>query len=355
MKIFVYDANAVARIYFPDIGTYNLKQIAGLPDKAILIPRLAQIESCSAFLEAVDQKHITQREYDFVKKRLNSDIARNILQVVELESNLGGRMMNYKKCRQKLLDISGLTDEKKLDEALPGRLKYDPRALQPLSFEGISVIHNIDSKTADDLRLSEMANQIISEVHKENLGTKVAFVNTESFHATTFDLINEKEHSEKLKRNGYDYLRIRNQVEEATIRFLKEIGLKLTATVRITGVGMFCPRVLKLDLQFHKVVSKVFQAYRLGLRRYLTRKVPGYSVIRGPNWNKRLAGHITFGYVVNPMTEPEINVFLRILKNFNRQFKSIEFELTQGEVTAFSDMDNYSVVSTSRTLGGLEV
>jgi len=85
MKVFVYDANAVARIYFPDIGTYNLKQIVSLPDKAILIPRLAQIESCSAFLEAVDQGHITQREYNFVKQRLNSDIARNILQVVELD------------------------------------------------------------------------------------------------------------------------------------------------------------------------------------------------------------------------------------------------------------------------------
>ncbi|MFQ6044040.1 MAG: type II toxin-antitoxin system VapC family toxin [Candidatus Poribacteria bacterium] len=86
MKLFVYDANAVARIYFPDIGTDNLKQIASLPDKAILIPRLAQIESCSAFLEAVDQGHITQREYNFVKRRLNSDIARDVLQVVELDN-----------------------------------------------------------------------------------------------------------------------------------------------------------------------------------------------------------------------------------------------------------------------------
>jgi hypothetical protein len=50
---------------------------------------------------------------------------------------------------------------------------------------------------------------------------------------------------------------------------------------------------------------------------------------------------------VNPMTKSEIDTFLDILKKFNDHFEPIEFELTQGEVTAFYDMDHYSVVPTS--------
>ena len=254
--------------------------------------------------------------------------------------------MKYEECREKFLRISGLTDKAELDKALPGRLKYDPGIRAPLPFEGISVIHNIDAATADKLKLSMMVNQIISEVHDANLHSKVAFVNTETFHATTFDLINEKKHSEKLKNEGYDYSTVRQGVEKATIRFLNDIGLKLIAKVKITGIGMFCPKVLKLDIRFHEVVSKAFQAYRLGLNRYLVNNVNGYFVIRGPDWKKKLAGHITFGYIVNSMTAPEIDRFLGILKNFNEKFESIEFELTEGEVTAFSDMNHYSAVIT---------
>lgn len=225
--------------------------------------------------------------------------------------------MDYMKCKQKFLRIARLSDENELDEALPGRLKYDPRTLRALPFEGISVTHSIDPETANAVRLSPMANEIISRLKDADLGTKVAFVSRESFHATTFDLINEKEHSQKLARAGYDYATVRRCLEAATIRFLDKSGLRLAATVRITGIGMFCPKVLKLDLQFHEVVSKAFQTFRLGLHRYLVENVAGYSAIRPPDWNKKLAGHITFGYVVNPMAEQEVDSFLAILREFN--------------------------------------
>jgi hypothetical protein len=78
----------------------------------------------------------------------------------------------------------------------------------------------------------------------------------------------------------------------------------------------------------------------------LSESVKGYSLIRSPDWNAELAGHITFGYVVNPIMKSEIDTFLDILNKFNDHFKPIEFELTQGEVTAFSDMNHYSVVPT---------
>ncbi len=252
--------------------------------------------------------------------------------------------MDYEKCKQKLLHVSELTDKQELDRELPGRLKYDPLTRQPLPYDGLSVIHNITPLMADKLGLSGTVNRIISDLCQTNLHTKIAFVSTDSFHMTTFDLINEKRHRDKLQNSGYDYRKVRELVEKAASRFLREIGLTLIATVKIVGVGMFCPRVLKLDLQFHDTVAKVFQAYRLELHRYLTASVRGYCLVRDPDWNEMLTGHITFGYVVNPMMKSEIDTFLDILKKSNEHFRSIEFEITQGEVTAFSDMDHYFVI-----------
>jgi hypothetical protein len=158
-------------------------------------------------------------------------------------------------------------------------------------------------------------------------------------------LINEGSHGKTLQENGYDYQTVRNQVQQATLQFLDEMNLKLVATVSIVGVGMFCPNMLKLYLQFPEFVTKVFQVYRRAIHEYLGKQVgDAYALVREPLWNDNLAGHITLGYVVKPMSHVEIDRLLGILQEFHKRFIPIEFELTQGEVTAFTDMDHYSVV-----------
>jgi hypothetical protein len=253
--------------------------------------------------------------------------------------------MDYEKCTQRLTEIVEITDSQKLNALLSGRTKYHPDTLQVLPFEGISVIHNITPETANALGLSGTIKNLKFNLRQAHLDSKIAFVDTKSFHATTFDLINEVEHGKTLQVNGYDYQQVRNQVQQATLQFLAEMNLKLTATVNIVGVGMFCPSVLKLDLQFPEVVTKVFQAYRRALHEYLGERVGNaYALVRDSAWNRNLSGHITLGYVVKPLTVQEIDPFLRIIREFNERFIPIDFDLTQGEVTAFTDMDHYFVV-----------
>jgi hypothetical protein len=252
--------------------------------------------------------------------------------------------MDYDECRAKLVTVSPIADPAQLDRTLPGRLKYDPATLRALPFEGISLIHNIDARTAPGLDLSKMVDRLKSNIDFAGLGAKIAFVATESFHATTFDLINEPEHRQKVTAAGHSYPTVRQDVERATIRFLRDVGLTLGATVTITGIGMFSPNVVKLDLRFHQVVSDVFQAFRLGLHKYLLEQVNGYSAVRDAGWNSRLAGHITFGYIIDRMTEQEIDALMNVLRTFNEDFVPITFQCTQGEVTAFADMDRYAPV-----------
>jgi len=102
--------------------------------------------------------------------------------------------------------------------------------------------------------------------------------------------------------------------------------------------------VLKLNLGLDDAIKNIFQTYRVELNKYLVKEVLGYSVIRNEDWNATLSGHITLGYIVNVMTNEEIEIYLEKLKAFNDGFQSISFELTQGEVTRFTDMDNYAVV-----------
>jgi hypothetical protein len=235
--------------------------------------------------------------------------------------------------------------EDALDEKLPGREKYCPRCLQPLPFEGISVIHNIDSETADELGLSSMVEALISAVDDTGLGQKIAFVSTESFHITTFDLVNHKEHAAELAEKGYEYSQVRADVETAAINFINHYP-RLAGTVEISGLDMYCPRVLmlKLNLSIGDNVAERFQKFRLDIHRRLGENVNGYWTVRKKSWNDKLSGHITFGYVVNPLDEPDIKAFLDILKRFNDRFDPMKFELTQGEVTRFTDMDHYFVV-----------
>jgi len=190
-----------------------------------------------------------------------------------------------------------------------------------------------------------MVKQLESNIGSAGLGTKIAFVDTQSFHATTFDLINEPEHGPKVTKAGHSYPAVRQEVENASIQFLRDAGLAISAKVMVTGIGMFSPNVIKLNLRFHDVVSKVFQAFRLGIHRYLLEHVTGYSAVRDADWNKKLSGHITFAYVIDRMTEQEIDTLINVLRDFNAQFKPITFQCTQGEVTAFVDMDHYAPIA----------
>ncbi len=248
----------------------------------------------------------------------------------------------YDEYRQKFRSLLDLSD-KALDKALPGRKKYCPRRLRPLPFEGISVIHNIDHERATDLGLARMAESIVSTMKDAKLGQKIAFVSTKSFHATTFDLINHGGHAEKLQNAGFAYEQVRASVEKEALAFMKQCA-PMQETIAIAGLGMFCPRVLKLDLHINADVLTRFQAFRRELHAHLCDNVSGYPTVRERDWDRDLSAHITFGYFVNPLQEPEIACFLDILRNFNQGFSPIEFQLTQGEVTRFTDMDHYEAI-----------
>lgn len=251
--------------------------------------------------------------------------------------------MKYAEYKTRLMKLSGITDEKELDKALRGRSKYDPKTLKPLPYPGISVIHNIEAGVAEELRLPQSAKRFKEELQDADLGDNVAFVSLESFHATTFDLINEPRHEKILAEAGKVYSNVRLAVIGATMEFLLESGIELRAKVVIEGIGMFAPQSVILKLKFSELAARVFQEYRRALNEHLIDRVDGYSVIRGKDWDEKLAGHITFGYVVNSMSEPEIDTFLDKMSKFDEEFQKqeIEFDLTQGEVTIFTDMDRY--------------
>jgi hypothetical protein len=260
------------------------------------------------------------------------------------------KKIDYAEFRRGLIAISNLT-EAQLNDKLKGRQKYDPVTLEPLPFEGISLIHNIEKEKARQLRLSEMAQKFKNDLGKAGVKNKVAFVDLDSFHATTFDLVNEVEHSQLIEAKNYRYKSapdgsggVREAVEIEARRFVNEIGPKLSAKVTIESIGMFAPEVVKLNLTFNKVVENVFQAYRVELNKHLIDNVDGYLAVRKASWDQKLSAHITFGYVVNSMTEGEIDSFLGVMKAFNGEFQSIEFDLSQGEITQFVNMNSYSPI-----------
>jgi hypothetical protein len=250
--------------------------------------------------------------------------------------------------KQRFLDLVGLSDQE-LDKKLSGRQKYCPRCLQPLPFEGLSVVHNISHEDAKKLGLTGMIESVILDMSIAGLEQKVAFVSTDSFHATTFDLINHGEHSQTLAGADFVYEQVRADVEKAALAFMSECA-PLVETITIAGLGMFCPQVLKLDLSISQDVLNRFQIFRRKLHVYLCDKVNGYSTVRERDWDSKLSGHLTFGYFVNPLQEREIEALLDCLIDFNQRFTPIEFQLTQGEVTRFSDMDHYEVVQGGRLL-----
>ncbi len=272
----------------------------------------------------------------------------------------------YTKIQMAFQDLIGLT-EQDLDNILPGRRDkkyiYNPqtKTFDPLPFEGISVIHNITHQKAEDRSLSKVAQELKKEFDRQI----VAFVDLNSFHATTFDLINEPETRKAFAaQKEYSYPEVRIQIGKETREFLKNgdgqgyPAPKLSAKVKITGVGMFAPGIIKLSLEFvEKETKEQFKIFREKLQAFLLSKVgDGYKLVR-PELGS-LAGHITIGYVMNPPTSSvDVEKFIDVLKQINKKFENggeysgIEFELTQGELTQFLDMNHYMPVHDSAMLG----
>jgi hypothetical protein len=190
---------------------------------------------------------------------------------------------------------------------------------------------------------SKLVEQLKRALEAVGLDEYIAFVDANFVHATTFDLINKGDHEAELSRHGKNYEDVRRAVEKAATDWLKETNLALSAPVQIVRVGMFAPSVLKLDLQFHPSVGDIFQAFRLALHKRLG-EVDGYSYVRAPEWNRALSAHLTVGYVVKAFDQKQIDTFIAVLKKFNESFQPISFELTQGEVTEFRNMDDYRPV-----------
>ena len=96
--------------------------------------------------------------------------------------------------------------------------------------------------------------------------------------------------------------------------------------------------------------KRSFKAFREKLQEYLLEKVgEGYKLVREKVGS--LSSHITLGYTMNSISEEEIEKFIDVLKGINEKFDDngeyaeIEFDLTQGEVTQFKNMDCYIPVN----------
>ena len=87
MIYFVLDACALARIYFPDIGTRNLLQIYDYPDSKILIPHIAYSETISALISTLNQHLIDDNQYRLAKATLSSDLLSRKISPVGITDN----------------------------------------------------------------------------------------------------------------------------------------------------------------------------------------------------------------------------------------------------------------------------
>jgi len=84
MIYFVLDACALARIYFPDIGTRNLLQIYDYPGSKIFVPHIAYSETISVLISALNQRLIDDNQYRLTKAGLSSDLLSGKILSVEI-------------------------------------------------------------------------------------------------------------------------------------------------------------------------------------------------------------------------------------------------------------------------------
>lgn len=83
MISFLLDACAVARRYFPDIGTANIDQIFAYPNSIRVIPNLARVEAVSAMIAAFNSGVIDREVLDLALTTFLDDVREHA--VVEVE------------------------------------------------------------------------------------------------------------------------------------------------------------------------------------------------------------------------------------------------------------------------------
>jgi hypothetical protein len=271
--------------------------------------------------------------------------------------------LDYDKWLESLKFLGGL-DDAELNGKLPGRRdrKFDPVILNALPFEGVSVIHNTSPQEAKRMRLSTVANELKDRLTAAGgkLGRMVAFVGLDTFHATTFELINEPETRLQFEAQpGYRYENVRPEVERETLRFLESregsYYNSLQVPVRVAAIGMFAPGIIKLNLEFLNERSRlIMEEFRARLHRHLQCALgAAYALVRTHLGN--LSPHITIGYTMNSVSAREAEQFIAILRDINGRMAPGQpgelgvFQMTRGEVTPFSSMDKYKPLSAEKT------
>ncbi len=83
MILFLLDACAVARHYFPDVGTANVDQIFAYPDGTPVIPNLARAETVSAMIAAFNGGVIEKDVLDLALTTFLDDVQKR--KIVEIE------------------------------------------------------------------------------------------------------------------------------------------------------------------------------------------------------------------------------------------------------------------------------
>jgi len=110
MIFFILDACAIARIYFPDIGTRNMLKIYNYPNSRMLVPSFAYSETISALISTLNQRLIDQTQYKFAYARLTSDFSTykiGTIRISDAHINLSARLLEKHKTQPGRMRLSG--------------------------------------------------------------------------------------------------------------------------------------------------------------------------------------------------------------------------------------------------------
>ena len=110
MIFFILDACAIARIYFPDIGTKNMLSIYNYPNSKMLAPNFAYSEAISALISTLNQRLIDQSQYRLAYARLTSDFSTHKIRATRISDahiNLSARLLEKHKMQPGRMRLSG--------------------------------------------------------------------------------------------------------------------------------------------------------------------------------------------------------------------------------------------------------
>lgn len=90
-NIFVFDVNAIARLYFSDIGHKNLVHIFNLPDSLFYTITISKIELRSALIKSCSERPAPLNKSDVTKimTKFYFDLSRNKIIMLESEPLIG--------------------------------------------------------------------------------------------------------------------------------------------------------------------------------------------------------------------------------------------------------------------------